>query len=26
MSYIKELQAINTSSAPDINWPSPPEA
>ncbi|HAV1716392.1 TPA: tail fiber assembly protein [Enterobacter hormaechei subsp. steigerwaltii] len=24
LSYIKELQAIDTSSAPDINWPSQP--
>ncbi|ENJ2508540.1 tail fiber assembly protein [Escherichia coli] len=26
LSYIKELQAIDTSSAPDISWSSPPEA
>lgn len=26
LAYIKELQAIDTSSAPDISWPSPPEA
>jgi hypothetical protein len=25
-AYIKELEAVDTSSAPDINWPAPPEA
>lgn len=24
LSYIKEIQAMDTSSAPDINWPEPP--
>lgn len=23
-TYIKELEAVNTSSAPEINWPEPP--
>lgn len=26
LSYIKEIQAMDTSSAPDINWPESPEA
>ncbi|MEG0100324.1 MAG: tail fiber assembly protein [Hafnia sp.] len=26
MSYIKAVQAVDTSAAPDINWPEKPEA
>lgn len=26
MSYIKALKAVDTSKAPDITWPTPPEA
>lgn len=26
MSYIKAVQAVDTSTAPDINWPEKPEA
>ncbi|HAV8470759.1 TPA: tail fiber assembly protein, partial [Escherichia coli] len=25
LSYIKDIQAVDTSSAPDINWPESPE-
>ncbi|WP_268064946.1 tail fiber assembly protein [Citrobacter sp. W8] len=24
-TYIKELEGVDTSSAPEINWPVPPE-
>ncbi|HAU5698704.1 TPA: tail fiber assembly protein, partial [Citrobacter freundii] len=26
LDYLDELEAVDTSSAPDINWPVPPEA
>lgn len=26
LAYIKEVQAVDTSGAPDINWPAPPAA
>lgn len=26
MNYITALQAVDTSTAPDINWPTPPDA
>ncbi|EDN4425276.1 TPA: tail fiber assembly protein [Salmonella enterica] len=25
LDYLDALEAVNTSSAPDINWPDPPE-
>ncbi|EFN5053815.1 tail fiber assembly protein, partial [Escherichia coli] len=25
LDYLDELEAVKTSSAPDINWPTPPE-